>query len=294
MNEWKLCKTARCKFREDESTLTRTMESLRWEWIPFNCKLQIPRNYTLDIPKVFNANQRRIHFRGDSLQIDWAETVKAMAPTLNMTFERFDRMGVGVNLKKILNKTSDENTTQIMEGFLENWRKSLPPKKVHRNDIIVINAGAHWTKSPTDIYHHFMMVAKVMLQLYSESTPLIVFRTTVMGHTNCGNYFAPVNSSVDTQKVFATKYQWKNFNAFNKGIIQAFKETVSNSSATSKGVRFKVLDVSMFEQRPDGHAWLSTNGNTDCLHYAIPAATYDWTILLYHLLKTSEDDGDDD
>ena len=281
---WELCTYERCYFRKDESSLARTMEAMRWEWVPSNCTLQLPRNYTLELPQIFNAHQRRVHFRGDSLQCDWGEVVQAMAPSLNMTNLRLDRLGL-----EQLVENPDQNETQIMEGIADTWRKSLDPKSLHLNDIIIINAGAHWTKSPDDIYHYFKMIAQVMIQLYNHSKPLIVFRTTVMGHNDCGYYFSPVNNSIDTQKVFATKYQWANFKAFNNGIIRAFKEILSTFPYKNNGVRLKVLDVSMFEQRPDGHAGRTSYSNDDCLHYALPAIVYDWTMLLYHLIMSREE-----
>ena len=62
----------------------------------------------------------------------------------------------------------------------------------------------------------------------------------------------------------------------NRAAVEAF--------ADWPRARFRVLDVSAFEKRADGHP-----GGNDCLHYCVagPAGVW-WNRMLYHVLSDGE------
>jgi len=80
-------------------------------------------------------------------------------------------------------------------------------------------------------------------------------------------------------------YNWNEFHANNNLVIQSFQEAAPD--------RFHVLDVSMFELRPDGHVSQVFHDSADpenkfrkedCLHYCVPGPIDTWNYLLYHHL----------
>lgn len=240
----------------------RVADSMAWKWQPTGCQL-----HAFDADHLNNVldGKRHIHFVGDSLNDDMAASLKALG-IKTVTAVRMDYLG------------QDPEGSSSPEGIYESWKDILDNQLKYdskRGDIIVFNVGAHWNK-PAD------KTALLMKQIAQEVSKLvpgnIIFRTTVMGHDGCENFRGPLDHlKADQREGFANKYNWMTFDETNQAVITAFSE--------SMGDRFHVLDVSMFEMRPDGHVQ-GKEGKTgnDCLHYCVPGPIDTWNHLLYHQL----------
>ena len=125
-------------------------------------------------------------------------------------------------------------------------------------------AGAHWTKTPEQAGKIFKLIARAIKTVLPTS--VVVFRSNVMGHDGCHKFSKPSAVAQGTQ------YNWRDFGAYNSAVIEAFEaEGVAN---------FFMMDLSMYEQRGDGHV---TYG--DCLHYCTPGPPDLWNQqILFHIL----------
>ena len=125
-------------------------------------------------------------------------------------------------------------------------------------------AGAHWTKTPEQAGKIFKLIARAIKTVLPTS--VVVFRSNVMGHNGCHKFSKPSAVAQGTQ------YNWRDFGAYNSAVIEAFEaEGVAN---------FFMMDLSMYEQRGDGHV---TYG--DCLHYCTPGPPDLWNQqILFHIL----------
>ena len=149
------------------------------------------------------------------------------------------------------------------------WAKFKILKPV---DIIVVNSGAHWRADFDAAKHSFSLIAKTIREVFSGT---LILRTTVMGHDQCEMHFGPViDLDEDKRNQFAKRYNWKNFHDLNHVIVDAFQSHWKD--------RFYVLNISMFEQRADGHF---LGPKRDCLHYCSPGVIDEWNRLLYHTLR---------
>jgi hypothetical protein len=109
----------------------------------------------------------------------------------------------------------------------------------------------------------------------------VIFRTTVMGHQGCTDMFSPLDGTklVQNKRMSSKYYNWASFSESNAAMIKAFEDVWPSE-------RFRVLDVSMFEQRGDGHNGHLPEGGTDCLHYCVPGPQLVWNQLLLHVLSS--------
>jgi len=197
---------------------------------------------------------RRILFVGDSLNTDMKNSMECMLGSrhASLVAVREDLLGCS------------KNTCTIDEA-LNSWGKILGKLNATENDVLVLNAGAHWHGSLESAATVFGNVSVAVAQLFPGT---VVFRTTVMGHESCEHYEEPTRGPPTTPSL----YNWRSFASLNHVINDAFEQLLQG--------RYLLLNVSMFESRGDGHDL--TNG--DCLHYCVPGPINEWNRLLYHLL----------
>ena len=218
--------------------VARVIESMRWIWQPTNCDIYPLKMLSKSIGVV-----------GDSINEDFVAGIKSVFPKARVYFTRLDYLGVSTAQTKV-------------EEIKYKWSKV---RWLRYTDILLLNSGAHWYESITAAEKSFKKLALTLREIYNGT---IIFRTTIMGHNHCENYYKPhVNNT-------ASLYNWASFSKLNDVIVKQFRGVWVD--------RFYVLNVSMFEQRGDGHF----RPGHDCLHYCVPgASTLEWTRLLLHLLR---------
>ena len=263
---------------------TRVLEAMRWQWRPKGCRLH---EFT---PAAFLKliGKNNVYMIGDSLTADQGESLQCVLPPeagLQISIQRRDYLGAtGAPMAKesqalmhaLTGPKKEEQRKILVAHLIKRWkdvfgedgrRPNAPEDTEH--DILQFNAGAHWTLDPSGAMPVFRAVAAAIKASFRG---LVLFRTNVMGHNECHKFTDPFKTAVEA-KATATRYNWMDFRAYNAAIYEAFK---------LEGVQhFRVVDVSMFERRGDGHV---TWG--DCLHYCKPGNPDFWNKkVLFHILQ---------
>jgi hypothetical protein len=115
-----------------------------------------------------------------------------------------------------------------------------------------------------------------MVQHLSDSTDIIVFRTSVPGHYQCTRDAHPLAN--DTQFFLGNDhYDWNKMQSYNEFAIELLE--------SANHPNWHILDVfPMTILRPDGHL----DPPRDCLHYHLPGPPDWWNHLLYSQLQDLE------
>merc|ERR1712039_69137 len=69
-------------------------------------------------------------------------------------------------------------------------------------DVVVVNSGAHFVDDSK--YKTLMQEAARALNTYKKENALVIFRTTVPGHSGCNSFTTPFNSSHEADEVMNT------------------------------------------------------------------------------------------
>lgn len=260
----------------------KLLKSMSWRWSPDGCGLR-----PFDDGKFRQLLEgRKLWFFGDSMSMCMADSLTC----LDIAHEqvRWDRLGIGSSLPDLgpspLVSMVGNDATRAMSVH-EQWKMLVERKEIQPQDVIVFNTGAHGLPAENREAELNSLAAAVS----AAHRGLIFFRPTTIGHKACWDYDGPVESMSDAQyKAFTDDmYNWNEFHPINEYIIQSFQAVAAD--------RFHVLDVSMFELRPDGHVSQVFHDNTDpenkfrkedCLHYCVPGPIDTWNYLLYHHLAT--------
>ena len=286
-----------CLWRND-SEAARVVASMNWDWKPAVCKLGDLSFENL--PTWLKSRGAKLRFYGDSLNNDMALQLISRGGFLHnssvpvdmalhdssflVNSYRKDHLGALAAASLI---EVQEKSKGGMESFLDELDLPDVPwadENISSADILVLNAGAHWSKSVEHTRVAFTKVARELWELPQHKQPrAVIFRTTVMGHDKCAEFLNPLQAEEVAENKRASKHQynWRSFSASNAAIIQAFKDVWPAE-------RFRALDISMFEQRGDGHN-APHNGKQgvglDCLHYCVPGPSMVWNQLLLHVLS---------
>ena len=241
--------------------VARIMESMRWIWKPTNCDLD-----TFDsdrFVKWLESRDSKIVFLGDSISGDMSNSLDGMLRKNGLVLNsRFDYLG------------TDEHGTYDLSVIKANWNEKAVLHDIKVQDILVINAGAHWTKlgKRTEA-----KIRNISLAIKSEvKAHTVIWRHSVFGHKGCHQFHRPFTEEEMTpefREELSSEYNWNDFEGINSVFVKHLSEVLVDRN-------FQVLDVSMFEMRGDGH--FAING--DCLHYCTPSAINEWNKLLYHVL----------
>ncbi|TFK23232.1 hypothetical protein FA15DRAFT_670731 [Coprinopsis marcescibilis] len=189
------------------------------------------------------------------------------------------------------------------------------------NTILLMNAGAHWSRSElamlpdrgTDeqeqlrvIWSYQQMVKLLMNRLSPIPRISVLYRSTSPGHPNCGSkpspydnithalagehnvvqqLLAPLKTSKDIKS--KKRWDWNLFNEHNmvwKREIEKLKaEEEENAQAASAETRARWDYVDLWEMNLQRPDAHSEPGK-DCLHWCLPVVHADWTHYLYHLV----------
>jgi hypothetical protein len=260
-----------CALKSPEER-SRIAHSMRWAWMPTTCDLRL-----FDVEALLGIlDGRRVFFIGDSVNIDMLDSMKCMIKSRMGEVVIHDHFrGIRSDFLGCTKKThGDRRTSLICEPteVLVSWKKTVNEHGIRRDDILLINTGAHWYNYNVS---HFPTIAHSVKHVHP--TGLVLFRTTVMGHANCDQIRAP-GKPLDSGP---SLYNWKSFDTLNSAFEHAFRDS-------GFGDQFHVLHVNMFEERGDGHVGGSP---PDCLHYCVPGSIDVWNILLYNLLAAIKQQG---
>ena len=256
-------------------------EICRWNFEPHSCRLHQFESKEMEQligPKSF------VFMVGDSITSDQGEALQCILDPVvakRVIPLRSDFLGMGqypggrdaVIAAAGLDPDKDR---KLVKHLKRHWRKlfgnagrSVKAPSGTENDILIFNSGAHWTIEPKDAKKLFRGIAMAIKATFKG---LVLFRTNVMGHAQCEQFSKPFHN-VSEELVYQSKYNWRDFGAYNAAISEAF-EAVGLE-------KFKVFDVSMFEKRGDGHVQYG-----DCLHYCKPGIPDFWNKrILHHILK---------
>ena len=241
--------------------IARIMESMRWVWKPTNCEL-IPFDH-LRLVKWLQDHEARIVFLGDSISEDMSNAMKGMLQPNGsglVVNARFDGLGVsGIG--------SAEGDVRL------SWNRVATQFNIKSQDIVVINTGAHW-KNGTVTLEKINNISMAIKDEIEAQT--IVWRHSIKGHRDCERFhrpFAKEEMTPELRENLSSLYNWANFGESNDLFVKSLTDVLDDRT-------FLVLDVSMFERRPDGHAV----PGYDCLHYCTPSAINEWNKILFHVL----------
>jgi len=259
----------------------RIHEAMRWVWHPSRCRLRPWNRETMIGPG------SRLFMVGDSITTDQADALKCVLPVSvqkQLIITRSDDLGFklmnltdefeGREIARLLDP--DSSPLELLEraraALNEFWHGVFNEGLTNNTakDVLMFNTGAHWTAEPGQAEKLFRLVASAIKATFHG---MVVFRTNVMGHNECHKFSSPLSDKDElTQKQL---YNWADFGAYNEAVVRAFQiEGVPN---------FRVMDLSMFERRPDGHVMYG-----DCLHYCKPGIPDVWNKnFLYHVIHQS-------
>ena len=268
------------KFNNSLSEEVRIHEAMRWEWYPTDgCRMHSWNKEHMIQPNT------RMFMVGDSITTDQGDALRCTLPTNvqeQLKIVRNDDLGYSLmnngtderEGRKIANLIDPEiSPTDLIQrakdALNEFWQgvfeSNNPLDTV--NDILLLNTGAHWTVEPAQAEKLFQLVASAIKDNFRG---MVIFRTNVMGHNECHRFSSPLPH--DDEQIQKKMYNWADFRAYNEAVVRAFQ---------SEGVpNFRVLDLSMFESRPDGHVMYG-----DCLHYCKPGIPDVWNKnFLFHVI----------
>jgi len=253
----------------------RDLASMNWAWRPTGCKLS-PLSFE-SLPAWLLRRKARLLFYGDSLNDDMA---KGLMCRLQQEDEHLIRSWRKDNLGSVESRSGFGLANGVHFVSQDLSALAWAGEDITSNDILVLNAGAHWWSPVEKAHRAFLSVAKQLWELPAKPKA-VIFRTTVMGHHGCESHFYPIQDMAAQNEVAqqsSDMYNWANFTGLNAAIIEAFRLVWPPD-------KFFVLDVSMFENRADGHAVHAENGESDCLHYCMPGAPMVWNELLMHVVS---------
>lgn len=267
------------KFNNSLSEEVRIREAMRWEWRASGCRM-----HPWSKEKMIGPNSR-LFMVGDSITTDQAEALQCVLPVdvqERLKVVRNDDLGYS-----LMNNGTDEDEGRNIAKLIDLEGSSLDLIKRAKaalnefwqgvflanapidtaNDVLVFNTGAHWMVEPAQAEKLFRLVAIAIKETFHG---MVVFRTNVMGHNECQRFSSPLPH--DDEQIQKKMYNWADFRAYNEAVVRAFqREGVPN---------FRVLDLSMFESRPDGHVMYG-----DCLHYCKPGIPDVWNKhFLFHVI----------
>lgn len=242
------------------------LEALRWDWEPTTCRLH---DFEIDeVVRQLQALQSTLFFAGDSVQMGMADDLKCK---ISSAADAGSLVKAGRVDYLFLDPDKAGNYVVTVDNARKAWRQWLKDmlggKKRNDADVLVLNAGAHWIRPPGQTREQFRTLAQA---LKLEFSGLVVFRTTVMGHSGCWGFTAPLGTEAFSRDE-GQNWNWMTFPESNKAMVESLKEEL--------GERFVVLNVTMFEMRGDGHP----NGG-DCLHYCKPGPDGLWNKFFLHVL----------
>eukprot|EP00041_Stephanoeca_diplocostata_P018289 m.381908 g.381908 ORF g.381908 m.381908 type:complete len:474 (-) comp20970_c1_seq19:2037-3458(-) len=223
-----------CLIKHNATGAARVVQSMNWRWRPTTCALTDMSFEAL--PAWLKARSANLWFVGDSLNADMGEQLSCYlkhtaAPAeiqKRIRVVRMDRLGASPAHRE----------------------KPWGALGITPSDIVVLNAGAHWYGDVKNSQAAFQNVSKIILN--DVNPRAVLFRTTVMGHHRCEAFLHPFATLRSTERdTLASKYNWRTFDDLNRKIADAFL-------ATWPPEKFRVLDVSMFELRGDGHVTYGT------------------------------------
>eukprot|EP00271_Cylindrocystis_brebissonii_P006664 TRINITY_DN19430_c0_g1_i2.p1 TRINITY_DN19430_c0_g1~~TRINITY_DN19430_c0_g1_i2.p1 ORF type:complete len:1369 (-),score=253.86 TRINITY_DN19430_c0_g1_i2:73-3903(-) len=135
--------------------------------------------------------------------------------------------------------------------------------------ILVLNRGNRY-RLTDQLLAELRKTLTAIRELYPAL--LVVWRSAVGGHPNCGAYSAPLTERLDPRQVTFSD-NWDKIPAQNEAVRSLMKEF---------GVVY--LDVETATSlRPDGHHVLS-DGTMDCAHWCMPGPVDHWVTALYNTL----------
>ncbi|KAF5357608.1 hypothetical protein D9758_007430 [Tetrapyrgos nigripes] len=193
--------------------------------------------------------------------------------------------------------------TKKREGEFENG--------VNEDSLVVINSGAHWSRSKLKGYilendeegmrrrvehAYFEMIKLTLANLSPLSHSTVFIRSITPGHPSCGQYPSPFfsieeanewNSTPGNNEPLLKEYDWDAFGPRNemwRNEIERYEQERNRDDKdgvwNGKGAKWVYLDFwEMDLQRIDAHF-----GHWDCLHYTIPFQQNQWTDMLFHRL----------
>jgi hypothetical protein len=278
----------RCLFQPEGNgqQAARALAAMNFDWVPETCELD--EKLTFDtLPAWLEARQTKLTFLGDSVGVDMAETLACRLPPEKehlVKAVRSDYLGTESYLNASLLEVDSRS-------FSRRWAEYIV-KNIASGDVVVLNAASHFHDIGYDKTRAaFLKMAQDILKLPLGRKPrAILYRTAVMGHADCEHRYSPLGDTalIETSKKSRKMFNWGRFGEINAAIIDALAEVLPANF-------FRVVDVSMFDRRADGHvaAIEGKNVKLDCLHYCKPGPQMAWNRLLLHVLSRMEEERQD-
>jgi hypothetical protein len=199
-----------CALKSPEEK-SRVAQSMRWAWVPQTCDLR-----PFDVDALLSIlDGRRVFFIGDSVNLDMLDSMACMIKSRGSKVVRDHFHGFRYDL---LGCTKDGERKRICEPteVLISWKEAVIKHGIRQDDILLLNAGAHWYGYNAS---HFPTIAQSVKHVHP--TGLVLFRTTVMGHANCDQIRAPGKPLGSGPSL----YNWKLFDELNSAFEHAFRDS---------------------------------------------------------------------